>query len=91
MDGGCALLGFIPFLSITHGEPMSTKVPRDLPDAEHQALKIAAAPTNRSVHQWGRDAMSEKIWREHASASWHAPNAEANETDVPAKADEKPA
>jgi len=70
---------------------MSKKFLLDLPETEHQALKIAAAQTSRSMHQFVRDAIAEKIRREHASASLHARHADVNEADVPATAGDKPA
>jgi plasmid stability protein len=66
---------------------MSKKFLLDLPDIEHRALKIAAAQANRSMHQFVRDAITEKIQREHASASLHAPDAHATETEAPANED----
>ena len=69
---------------------MSKKFLLDLPDSEHQALKIAAAKANLSMHQFVRDGVVEKIQREQASAALCAQDADGNETDVLAKASEKP-
>ena len=70
---------------------MSKKFLLDLPDPEHRSLKIAAAQANASMHQFVRDAIVEKIWREQASAALYASSAGSNETNVLAKASEKPA
>ena len=70
---------------------MSKKFLLDLPNPEHQALKIAAAQANASMHTFIRDAIAEKIQRGQASATLHAPLADGNEIDVLAKASEKPA
>lgn len=70
---------------------MSKKFLLDLPDTEHQALKIAAARANASMHQFVRDAILEKVRREQAAASLHASGADANDAAALAKASEKPA
>jgi hypothetical protein len=70
---------------------MSKKFLLDLPENEHQSLKIAAVQGGVSMHTFIRDAIKEKILREQAADSLHASGADTNESAVLAKAAEKPA
>lgn len=70
---------------------MSKKFLLDLPNDEHQSLKLAAVQTGVSMHTFIRDAIQEKILREQAANSSHASSADDNASAVPAKASEKPA
>jgi hypothetical protein len=70
---------------------MSKKFLLDLPESEHQSLKIAAVQVGASMHTFIRDAIKEKILREQAATSLHASGADANAPAVLAKASEKPA
>ena len=54
-------------------------------------LKLAAVQVGVSMHTFIRDAIKEKILREHAAASLHASSADDNASAVLAKANEKPA
>ena len=70
---------------------MSKQFLLDLPDAEHQSLKLAAVQGGVSMHTFIRDAIQEKILREQRVKSTHASSADDNAfTDV-AKAKDKPA
>jgi hypothetical protein len=69
---------------------MSKKFLLDLPDTEHQSLKLAAVQTGVSMHTFIRDAIKEKILREQSATSLHASGADDNASAVLAKASEKP-
>ena len=68
-----------------------------IPDNEHQALKLAAVQANTSMNQFIRDAIAEKITRQHgeqaalASEALNPKGAEYSASDAMAKASEKPA
>lgn len=69
---------------------MSKKFLLDLPDTEHQSLKVAAVQVGASMNQFIREAIKEKILRQHPSEVLHASGAHANVPDILTKASDKP-
>jgi hypothetical protein len=70
---------------------MSKKFLLDLPDTEHQSLKVAAVQSGASMNQFIREAIKEKILRQHLSEALHTSGADANTRDALTKASDKPA
>lgn len=65
---------------------MSKKFLLNLPESEHQSLKIAAVQAGASMHTFIRDAIKEKIERKQTTDSLHASGADTGESAVLAKA-----
>jgi uncharacterized protein (DUF1778 family) len=67
-----------------------------IPDNEHQLLKLAAVQSGTSMNQFIRDAIAEKIARQHVeqpvpiSDALNAKGAEPIASDVDAEVEDKP-
>ncbi len=70
---------------------MSKKFLLDLPDTEHQSLKLAAVQVGASMNTFIRTAIKEKILREQTANALHDSDADTNASAVLAKASDKPA
>ena len=61
---------------------MIKRFPLQFTEAEHRALKVAAAQAGSSMNQFIRDALTEKIARQNAETA--APNVLAQASEKPA-------
>ena len=70
---------------------MSKKFLLELPEREHQLLKLAAVQLGASMNTFIRDAISEKIARQQAATALSASDAAHNASAAASKAKDKPA